>query len=130
MEKVISAGDHGITFNEMIAYLKEIGKDPKADFFDYYKVWFFRTFFIPRIHPSVDQSFEFHASTPGYLDQQMNLKAVLSAEASFDYMEYLELKEARESSKQAKQIAIAAIIISIILALIQILIPIIQSHCG
>ena len=32
MEKVISAGDHVITFNEKIAYLKGINKDPKADF--------------------------------------------------------------------------------------------------
>jgi hypothetical protein len=112
----------------MMDILRATNQDPKGESLQYYKVWFFRSFFVDKLHPSVNRDFEWHYSTnPDMLDQQANKPAVITAESYFDYMEYIELKEARESSEQAKKYAIVAIVISGILALIQIIMPLIKS---
>jgi len=126
IEHVIAAGDNGVSFNQMIGFLKTENREPKGDFLQYYKVWFFRTFFVDKLHPSVNRDFEWHYSTnPGMLDQNADKMAGITAEASFNYLEYIEINEARDSSKKAKKLAIVAIVISILLAVIQI----IETHC-
>lgn len=117
----------GTTYLEMIAHLRaqKIEIPPLLD--QYYKIWFFRNFYVYKVHPESINDFEWTiANKPAWLDEHLEKKAVLTASAYFEYLEFIEINEARKNSKDAKNLSLWAIGISIFFAIIQLIIGIIQ----
>ena len=108
-----------INFEEMLQYLES-----------YYNVntyrlrtgelsrWFFEKFYEPEAEVYIQKARARGAAVKYEQLQKYFLnEAELRGDAYMEYIDYLELKEARESSMKAQNIAIAAIIISGVLAL-------------
>ena len=119
---------NGITYTELLDHLDKLGHKPTGQLEHYFHIWFYKNFWVQ------DMTHLLHNSTNPLMEGVSNLiqydsrKAVMTADAYFEYQEYLTLKQTRQDAKDARTIAIIAIVISIAIGLIQICIQIFQNN--
>ena len=113
---------NGISFNDLKDRLCSKGYTIEGEFEKYFEHWFFSNFF----HKSATWEVKkFETGSTRILSHNLSQyhkdKCMLTGEAFMNYIEYIELIEARLSSRRAHFAAIAAIIISIILGILNLL---------
>lgn len=111
----------GVSYLEMLEYLSICNLQPDNLFENYYANWFFENFFIESLHRYTSEHGYKFAFRKEELDKYKQEKAILTGNAYQNYIDYLELKEARKSSKKAFNTAIAAIILTFISVIFQII---------
>ncbi|HEX7414574.1 MAG TPA: hypothetical protein VF411_11070, partial [Bacteroidia bacterium] len=112
----------GISFNELIKHLGSKGFQFNAHYLDYFHIWFYTNFYHPSVTPHL-KSYTFATTEVLRKNQERdNDTCIITGEAYENLIDFENLQEARKSSKQANKLATWAIVISIVLALIQIII--------
>lgn len=118
----------GLTYTELLNHLDKLGQKPIGQSEHYFHIWFYKNFWVQ------DMTHLLHNSPNPLMEQFSNLiqydnkKAIITADAYFEYQEYLTLQQTRKDAKDARNIAIAAIIISIVIGLIQIYVQFLQNN--
>lgn len=134
----------GISYNEMVQYLKDAGKGWKDNLHESFRFWFFLNFYHEGA--TLAASRRLHA-VPGthYMKieaEELNAPAILMGDAYMRYVDILELREARRASqiaethaktsiensieastsaKTAFRLALVSFIASIVLSVVQII---------
>lgn len=112
--------ENGIKYSELIQHLESLQKKPKGEFEKYFHIWFYKNFWVPDITFLLNNAMNTNVQTQDYIKNFDIHRGILTADAYSEYLEYLTLQQARSDSRKANIIAISAIIISIVLAGIQI----------
>tara|TARA_R110001583_G_scaffold24456_6_gene89219 strand:+ start:45797 stop:46447 length:651 start_codon:yes stop_codon:yes gene_type:complete len=119
----------GISFNEIVEKLDiESGFTKSLVFKSNFTIWFYTNFFNPKgeanvkLNNSGTSTYVITPDTLKDLDKCKAEKSFIKGEATQKYIDYLELKEARESAQTARKFSILSIIIASIAILTPILI--------
>ena len=117
----------GVTYNELLNYLKENKLDVNDGVARSFHVWFYETFYVSGIYERRNDPSGMGVFNEDVLRGKDNTKGFLTGEAYLKYLDFLEYRQALKSAKQSSNLAKIAIAISAILALIQI---VLQFVCG
>ena len=104
----------GISFNQLLEYLKSKSVLVEDNFMPYFRYWFYESFFIQEVYPSFQSTNTIErqsALNNDYLKAQDDKLAIITGTANQSHLEFIELKFAYKSSKTATKIAIASLML-------------------
>lgn len=118
----ISKLPKGISLKELKTYLNSIGWIEKYYNHDYFHLWFFKNFYHRDLFPIFNYGNQLSIGTAlNDVKHYTDNKCILTSEALEIYLDIKKIEQVRKDTKKANRLAIAAIIISILLGLIQII---------
>ena len=119
----------GVSFNELHSHLSGRGIAIEKEFNSYFRLWFYENFFVDNsvYHRVKDFIWQNSEQSEQFLSVYDNLKSVIMGHAHQAYLDHQEMKFAYESSIKATKTANAALWVTIIIGVIQIVIALYQS---
>jgi hypothetical protein len=118
----------GLSFNKLLNHLRNcMGYTFEPTYLEYFRVWFHHSFYNTDISVGFKYGTEAHIlSVTRQLPNLDDHKLIMTAESYETLLDYEKLQQTRESSKKAHYLGIAAIIISVLLGIVQIIIGYLQ----